>query len=70
VGSGSVWAGASVPTGEALIAPSVTVRLLRAFADIPVGRPAAQPISPVTVREEEVLLAVAPVTEAGTGRAA
>jgi DNA-binding NarL/FixJ family response regulator len=45
--------------GDALIAPSVTVRLLRAFADIPVGRPAAQPISPVTVREEEVLLAVA-----------
>jgi DNA-binding NarL/FixJ family response regulator len=49
----------SAADGEALIAPSVTVRLLRAFADIPVGRPAAQPISPVTVREEEVLLAVA-----------
>jgi hypothetical protein len=46
------------------------VRLLRAFADIPVGRPAAQPISPVTVREGEVLVAVAPVSEAGTGRAA
>jgi DNA-binding NarL/FixJ family response regulator len=45
--------------GEALIAPSVTVRLLQAFADVPVGRPAAQPISPVTAREEEVLLAVA-----------
>ena len=49
----------SAADGEALIAPSVTVRLLRAFADVPVGRPAAQPISPVTVREEEVLLAVA-----------
>jgi len=49
----------SAADGEALIAPSVTVRLLRAFADMPVGRPAAQPISPVTVREEEVLLAVA-----------
>ena len=49
----------SAADGEALIAPSVTVRLLRAFADIPVGRPAVQPISPVTVREEEVLLAVA-----------
>ena len=49
----------SAADGEALIAPSVTVRLLRAFADVPVGRPAAQPISPVTGREEEVLLAVA-----------
>ncbi len=49
----------SAADGEALIAPSVTVRLLRAFADIPVGRPVAQPISPVTGREEEVLLAVA-----------
>jgi DNA-binding NarL/FixJ family response regulator len=49
----------SAADGEALIAPSVTVRLLRAFADIPAGRPAAQPITPVTAREEEVLLAVA-----------
>ncbi|HEY2948998.1 MAG TPA: response regulator transcription factor [Micromonosporaceae bacterium] len=49
----------SAADGEALIAPSVTVRLLRAFADVPTGRPAAQPISPVTAREEEVLLAVA-----------
>jgi DNA-binding NarL/FixJ family response regulator len=48
----------SAADGEALIAPSVTVRLLRAFADIPAGRPATQPISPVTDREEEVLLAV------------
>ncbi|GAB1641842.1 response regulator [Krasilnikovia sp. MM14-A1259] len=45
--------------GEALIAPNVTVRLLRAFADVPAGRPAAQPISAITAREEQVLLAVA-----------
>ncbi len=49
----------SAADGDALIAPSVTLRLLRAFADVPAGRPAAQPISPVTAREEEVLLAVA-----------
>jgi DNA-binding NarL/FixJ family response regulator len=49
----------SAADGEALIAPSVTVRLLRTFADVPAGRPAPQPISPVTAREEEVLLAVA-----------
>jgi DNA-binding NarL/FixJ family response regulator len=49
----------SAADGEALIAPSVTVRLLRTFADVPVGRPAKQPVSPVTAREEEVLLAVA-----------
>lgn len=49
----------SAADGAALIAPTVTVRLLRAFADIPAGRPAPQPISPVTEREEEVLLAVA-----------
>src|ERR687886_2761250 len=40
--------------GEALIAPSVTVRLLEAFADVPAGRSPEQPISPVTAREEEV----------------
>jgi DNA-binding NarL/FixJ family response regulator len=45
--------------GEALIAPSVTVRLLAAFADVPTGRAPAQPIDPLTAREEEVLLAVA-----------
>jgi DNA-binding NarL/FixJ family response regulator len=45
--------------GEALIAPSVTVRLLAAFADVPTGRSPAQPIEPLTPREEEVLLAVA-----------
>jgi DNA-binding NarL/FixJ family response regulator len=45
--------------GEALIAPSVAVRLLAAFADSGVGEPAAQPIEPLTAREEEVLLTVA-----------
>jgi DNA-binding NarL/FixJ family response regulator len=49
----------SAADGEALIAPSVTVRLLQAFADIPAGRPATQPIAPLTAREEEVLLSVA-----------
>lgn len=49
----------SASDGEALIAPSVTVRLLHAFADLPAGRPVAQPVSPVTAREEQVLLAVA-----------
>jgi DNA-binding NarL/FixJ family response regulator len=45
--------------GEALIAPSVTVRLLEAFANVPTGRPAVQPIAPLTAREEDALLAVA-----------
>ncbi len=45
--------------GEALIDPSVTVRLLAAFADVPSGRPPVQPIAPLTAREEDVLLAVA-----------
>ncbi|MFF5290084.1 response regulator [Paractinoplanes globisporus] len=45
--------------GEALIAPSVTVRLLRAFATVPTGRPAKPPIDPLTPREEDVLLTVA-----------
>ncbi len=43
--------------GDALIAPSVTARLLEAFA----GRstaPPAQPTEPLTAREEQVLLAV------------
>ncbi|MBU2662463.1 response regulator transcription factor [Actinoplanes bogorensis] len=45
--------------GQALIAPSVTVRLLKAFATVPTGRPAPQPIDPLTPREEDVVLAVA-----------
>ncbi len=44
--------------GDALIAPSVTARLLSAFA---AGRPArpAQPTEPLTEREEDVLVTVA-----------
>jgi DNA-binding NarL/FixJ family response regulator len=45
--------------GEALIAPNVTVRLLTAFADSRTGRPVHQPIDPLTIREEEVLVTVA-----------
>ena len=45
--------------GEALIAPSVTVRLLAAFADVRTSQPPAQPIEPLTAREEEVLVTVA-----------
>jgi DNA-binding NarL/FixJ family response regulator len=45
--------------GDALIAPSVTVRLLAAFADTaPDARP-TQPREPLTQREEEVLATVA-----------
>ncbi len=45
--------------GDALIAPNVTVRLLEAFAGAePAGLP-AQPVEPLTEREEQVLLAVA-----------
>ena len=45
--------------GDALIAPNVTARLLAAFADTPSTRPPAQPVEPLTAREEEVLLTVA-----------
>jgi DNA-binding NarL/FixJ family response regulator len=45
--------------GDALIAPSVTVRLLATFADFHAGLPPAQPIEPLTTREEEILLTVA-----------
>jgi DNA-binding NarL/FixJ family response regulator len=45
--------------GEALIAPSVTTRLLAAFADADRGHRPSQPIEPLTAREEEVLRAVA-----------
>jgi DNA-binding NarL/FixJ family response regulator len=45
--------------GDALIAPSVTARLLETFAGAP-GRPVAPPArEPLTEREEEVLLTVA-----------
>jgi DNA-binding NarL/FixJ family response regulator len=45
--------------GEALIAPSVTVRLLAAFADLRTSEPLRQPIEPLTAREEEVMASVA-----------
>jgi DNA-binding NarL/FixJ family response regulator len=45
--------------GDALIAPSVTTRLLAAFADTHARQPPAQPIEPLTSREEEILIPVA-----------
>ncbi len=45
--------------GEALIAPNITVRLLTAFADSPAAGPPAQPVDPLTGREEQVLITVA-----------
>lgn len=48
--------------GDALIAPNVTVRLLEAFAGAApaeLAAPPAQPIEPLTHREEEVLAKVA-----------
>ncbi|GAA0335493.1 response regulator transcription factor [Actinoallomurus spadix] len=45
--------------GDALIAPSVTARLLRAFADTEPASPAVQPIDALTDREEQILVAVA-----------
>lgn len=46
-------------SGDALIAPSVTARLLQTFAGAAGGRAPAQPVDPLTDREEEVLVAVA-----------
>lgn len=46
-------------SGDALIAPKVTARLLSAFTDIPDRQPPAQPVEPLTSREEEVLASVA-----------
>ncbi len=45
--------------GEALIAPSVTVRLLAAFADLRTSEPLRQPIEPLTAREDKVMVTVA-----------
>ncbi|MFD4669885.1 response regulator [Lentzea sp. NPDC058450] len=45
--------------GDALIAPSVTARLLDAFANNGPAGPVVQPIDPLTEREEQVLAAVA-----------
>ncbi|GAB1509481.1 response regulator [Actinophytocola sp. KF-1] len=46
-------------SGDALIAPSVTARLLATFAGGGPARPPAQPIDPLTEREEQILAAVA-----------
>ncbi|MEV7969539.1 response regulator transcription factor [Sphaerisporangium sp. NPDC088356] len=45
--------------GDALIAPSVTARLLEAFADAGPGSTPVQPIEALTYREEQILLTVA-----------
>ena len=45
--------------GDALIAPRITARLLAAFAGTRVGEPLAQPLEPLTSREEEILIPVA-----------
>lgn len=45
--------------GDALIAPKITARLLATFSEPPAGRTPAQPIDPLTTREEEVLIAAA-----------
>jgi len=45
--------------GDALITPSVTARLLEAFADAGPHSPPAQPVEPLTGREEQVLASVA-----------
>lgn len=45
--------------GDALIAPSVTARLLEAFADARPAGPPPQPVDPLTEREEQILAAVA-----------
>jgi DNA-binding NarL/FixJ family response regulator len=45
--------------GDALIAPAITARLLAAFSETRPGRVPAQPVDPLTSREEEILLTVA-----------
>jgi DNA-binding NarL/FixJ family response regulator len=45
--------------GDALIAPSVTARLLATFAGSGPAQPPAQPVDPLTDREEQILGAVA-----------
>ncbi len=45
--------------GDALIAPNITARLLETFAGAPTAARRAEPIEPLTDREEEVLRTVA-----------
>jgi len=54
--AGAVRAAAA---GDALIAPTITARLIEAFADAGPAAPARQPVEPLTEREEQVLAAVA-----------
>ena len=51
----------SAASGDALIAPSVTARLLSTFSELGAAsnEPPAQPIEPLTEREEQVLVTVA-----------
>lgn len=46
-------------SGDALIAPKVTARLLERFAALAPSTPRAQPHEPLTAREEDVLAALA-----------
>ena len=46
-------------SGDALIAPNVTVRLLEALAAAAPTAPPAQPVEPLTAREDQVLASVA-----------
>ena len=46
-------------SGDALIAPSITARLLATFSQSTATTPTAEPIEPLTDREEEVLATVA-----------
>jgi DNA-binding NarL/FixJ family response regulator len=46
-------------SGDALIAPSITARLLATFANAPTAAPPVQPREPLTDREEEVLATLA-----------
>ncbi len=45
--------------GDALIAPSVTARLLATFSDPRIATPPPQPLEPLTDREEQILVSVA-----------
>lgn len=50
----------SAASGDALIAPSVTARLLSTFAELGTSsEPPGQPLDPLTEREEQVLVTVA-----------
>ena len=53
-----IQAVSAAANGDALIAPNITIRLLAAFSES-TGEPPAQPIAPLTDREEGVLLTVA-----------